>query len=202
MAVSDLSITLACFLKWEAPDGDVLICDGGFLEYASETYSSQHGVYGSIMAIESVSAGFGDIAEGGKLVFAPNPDAALADWWRTDLFDSRIRLWLGEVSGKTVSTATLLADWLVDNVERVQGQGGQNLLSLDLMARSEKLFLKKEGNVCSERHHTSVWPGELGFRNATDLQGFVAWGSANPPRSAGSSGGSSSNNAFGVVARL
>jgi hypothetical protein len=117
----------------------------------------------------------------------PDPDATVSDWWREDLFDTRLRLWIGEVNadGYTVSSATLLADWLVDNVERVQGAGGQDLLSLSLMSRSEKLFLLNEGNVCSDRHHQTVFTGERGFENCTDLMGFVAWGTANPQRTAG-----------------
>ena len=46
MAATDRIITLAAFLKWEAPGGDVLLCDGGLLTYDSEVYSSQDSVAG------------------------------------------------------------------------------------------------------------------------------------------------------------
>lgn len=200
MSATDRTITLASFLKWETPASNVLLCDGGTLIYDSETYSAKDSVFGSIASFDAIEAGFGDVAESGSLTLAPSPDAALADWWRDDLYDTRIRLWMGEVEadGFTVSSATLLADWLVDTVERTQSMGGQDLLTLELMSRSEKLFLKREGNVCSERFHTSVWARELGFRNCTDLVGYIAWGTANPPRgSTGGGGGGSGGGSFG-----
>lgn len=182
MAASDIAITLAWFLKWDAPGGAVRLSDGGQLDYADERYQSFDAVFGSVMTWPSISGGFNGMAERGRITFAPEKDAALAAWWRADLFDTRLRLWVGELDadGITVTTAKQLADWLVDNISRVQGEGGQDLLALDLTARAEKLFLVNEGNVCSERFHSSVWPGEIGFRNCTDVPAPVAWGTAMP----------------------
>lgn len=187
MSGTDAIITLAWFLKAEFPAGDVRLCDGGFLDYASERYDAQHAVFGSLAGTSEAEASFGDMAESAELMFAPNPDADPADWWRDDLFDCRVRFWQGELDADlvTVSNAELIGDFLVDNIIREQGPGGSDLLRLPLIGRPEKLFLKQEGNVCSERHHKSVWAGELGFNNCTDLQGFIAWGSAAPSRGEG-----------------
>lgn len=191
MSATDGAITLAAFLKMEAPDGDVLLCDGGTLVYDSETYSSYDAVFGTIQEAEDIEAAFGDAAEDATFVLAPNPDATVTDWWRSDLADSRVRVWLGEVDsdGVTVSTATQLADMLVDTIERRQSAGGEDVLVLGLIGRPEKLFLTSEGNVCSERFHKSVWSSEDGFNNCTDLRGFIAWGAASPPRGSSSGGG-------------
>lgn len=189
MALTDTSITLAALLKWEAPDGDVRLCDGGFLDYDSERYTAQDDVFGTVIGWEAIDHSFGDAAEELTLVFAPHPDATLTDWWRGDLENSRVRIWLGEVDsdGKTVSTATQLGDYLVDTITREQGPEGSDVLRVDLMGRAEKLFLLNEGNVCSDRFHQTVYPGELGFRNCTDAQQVFAWGVAGP--SGGTVGG-------------
>lgn len=190
MGATDPVIRLASIVKFEAPDGDVRLCDGGLLDFASERYESLDEVFGALREVSGPEAGSGDQAEDGTLVLVPNPEADLGDWWRTDLFDCRIRTWLGEVDadGVTVSSATQEADLLVDTAERVQGEAGEDLLVLELVGRGDKLFLTNEGNVCSDTFHQTVYAGELGFENCTDLRGFIAWGAASPPRSAGGAG--------------
>ena len=190
MSATDVAITLACFLKFEAPDGNVLLSDGGMLEYDSEEYTAYDDVFGAVYEPEAIEAAFGDLAEDSTLILAPNPDATLTDWYRTDLENCRVRVWMGEVDsdGYTVSTAEQLGDYTVDTIERRQSASGQDLLVLGLIARTEKLFLKREGNVCSERFHKTVFSGEDGFNNCTDLRGYVAWGTESP-RAAGAGGG-------------
>lgn len=192
MSGTDPVITIAGIIKFEAPDGDVLLCDGGFLDFASERYESSHVVFGTLREVAEIDAGFGDAAEDGTLALVPNPEATLTDWWRSDLFDCRIRTWMGDVDadGVTVSSATQLSDLLVDTAERVQGEGGEDLLILELVGRGDKLFLTNEGNVCSDTYHQTVFTGETGFVNCTDLRGFLAWGAAAPPRSGGLPGSS------------
>jgi hypothetical protein len=205
MSATDPIITLSTFVKLEFPDGDVRLCDGGMISYDGEVYHSQHDVFGSLAGLEAFETGFGDMAESGELVLAPIDEFAFASegsgeplglllaltgagggsyWLREDLLDCRVRAWQGVVDSDlyTVSAADQLGDYYVDNIVRDQGPGGQNLLRLPLIGRAEKLFLKREGNVCSERHHKTVWAGEDGFNNCTDLQGFVAWGAMAPAR--------------------
>lgn len=191
MALTDTAITLAVFLKWEAPDGDVRICEGGFLDYDSERYTAEDAVFGALVSARPAEAAFGDAAEGGTLVFCPAPDATLTDWWREDLESTRVQAWLGEVDsdGKTVSSAEQLGDWLVDTVTREQEDEGSDLLTVELMGRAERLFLVNEGNVCSDRFHQSIYSGELGFVNCHDGPQTFAWGAAAPPGPATSGAG-------------
>lgn len=187
MSATDPIVTLAWFLKLEAPDGDVRLCEGGMLDYASERYEAEHPVFGVLHDGDELTAGFGDMAEAGTLVLAPSPAADEADWWRADLAGCRVRIWMGELDadGVTVSSAKQLADWLVDTIARERGPGGVELLRLGTIGRPEKLFLKNEGNVCSQRFHQSVWAGEKGFNNCTELQAFFAWGAEAPVGGAG-----------------
>lgn len=185
MSATDPVVNLAWFVKAEFPAGDVRLTAGGFLDYASERYEARHSVFGVLADAGGFEAGFGDAAEGAELVLSPDPDATLTDWWRTDLFDCRVRFWQGFLDADlvTVSTADLLGDFLVDNIIRDQGANGRDLLRLPLIGRPEKFFLKQEGNVCSERHHKTVFATEDGFNNCTNLKGFVAWGAQSPARS-------------------
>ena len=192
-------ITLAAFLKLEFPGTTVRLCDGGMLSFAGEEYQAQHPVFGTVNSMGEAEAGFGDLAESGSLVLMPHPQATLSDWWRSDLFGSRMRLWVGEVGpdGYTVTSAKQVFVLLVDSYERRQGDKGSDLLAFEFIGRAEKLFLANEGNVCSSRFHQSVWAGERGFDNATDLQFFVAWGVAGPPRAVGGAGGGGSGGGGG-----
>ena len=187
MAATNPVVLLAALVKLEAPDGDVRLCDGGILDYASERYESWHAVFGSIHQTDELEAAFGDAAEYGQLVLAPNPEADGADWWRVDLEGCRLRGWIGELDADevTVSSATQVHDLFVDAGERIQGEGGEDLLVLELVGRGDKLFLANEGNVCSDTFHQTVFSGETGFANCTDVRGFVAWGAESPARSAG-----------------
>ena len=193
MAVADLSITLAAVLEWQAPDGDVLLADGGLVKFdpgsGVASFTGSHATFGTIASLEVFETGIGDLVEGGKIAFAPPADVATSGWWRTDLENTRIKLWLGEIDPETAVMADgeILADWLVDTASRQQANG-QDLLTIQFMARDQKLFEVRQGNVLSDAHHTRIWPGERGLENATDAQQFFAWGAESPP-TGGSFGG-------------
>lgn len=197
MAASDTAITLAMVVEWEAPDGDVRLSDGGVVKFdpgdGEVTYSGEDSVFGTVASVEVFESGVGDMVEGGNIVFAPNGSATLSDWWRADLENTRLRIWLGEIDSDGISLTgeDLLADWLVDTTKRVQGDSGAEALDLDCMSRMQKLFETSQGNVCSDRFHTSIWSGERGFENCHDGPQYFAWGTDNP------SGGSNSNGTGG-----
>lgn len=190
MGATDPTITLVTLLKWEAPGGDVRLCDGGFVDHAGERYEASHPVFGKVLDWPSITATMDDLSEDASITLSPAPGATLADWWRTDLIGTRVQVWVGELDTDllTVIDATRLGDLLVDTVGREQPEGG-NLLALDLISRTERLFLTDEGNVCSDRFHQSVWPGETGFLNCTDVAGKFAWGAAESTAEETSKGG-------------
>lgn len=193
MAVSDTAITLVRLVKMEAPNGDVLLSDGGFCDFDGERYESEHNIYGTLTNISALESGFGDQSESNNLVFAPNSDVNQFQWYRDDLEDSRVRVWMGELNEATneVQDARQLGDYLVDTVG-LELSRGATALQLSLIARSEKLFLINEGNVCSTRFHQKQYPGELGFDNCTGVPGYLAWGVAAPQQGSSSGGGGSS----------
>ncbi|MFC3097382.1 hypothetical protein [Alteraurantiacibacter palmitatis] len=191
MAATDIAITLATFIRFEAPGGDVLLADGGVVKFGGDTFDSWHAVFGAIQKIDVIRSTIGDMAERGKLVLAPNPEASVSSWYNFGIRNARVRVWMGELEadGVTCTDAKRLADWQVDEITRVQMMG-QDLLQIDMIGRGEKLFLTNEGNVCSDRFHQSLFPGERGFENCTDEQGYFAWGAESPQRANPVRGGS------------
>jgi hypothetical protein len=191
MAATDIAITIAGFLKWEAPDGDVRLTDGGLVTFSAESYGSEDAIFGTVVSANLPASSFDGSAETGELVLVPNGDAAESLWWRSGLEDTRIRFYNGEVEadGHTVIDPEIEADMLIDTVELRQN-GKENHLVLSLMSRANRLFYVNEGNVCSDRFHQTIWPGELGFRNCTDAQQYFAWGTSSPPSGGVGGGGS------------
>lgn len=202
MSVSDLAITLAAVLEWQAPDGTVRLADGGLVKFNPGTgladFEGDHPVFGTLAGFDSFDSAIGDAVEGGTFTFAPAPDAEVTDWWRTDLENTRLRFWLGEIDpadGVTLTDAELVADWLVDTPGREQA-GASDLLTIDCITNLERLFNIRQGNVCSDVFHQSVWSGERGFENCTDNPGTFAWGVESPPASSGGGGGGGGGGVF------
>lgn len=197
MSTLDPVVTLVGLIKFEPPSGAVRLCDGGFCDFASERYENAHPIFGTLAEPDEFVAAFGDMAESATLALIPAPGAT--GWFNPNLRNSRVRFWLGELDtdGKTVTSAELLADMLVDTIDRVIGADGSVTLELGLIGRAEKLFLINEGNVCSERFHKSVWAGEDGFNNCTDVVQPVAWGVASAP--SGTGGGGRGGGTFGDI---
>ncbi len=194
MAATDIAITLAAVIEWQAPGGDVLLADGGLVKFdpgsGELSFAAEDSRFGTIAALDAFETGVGDVAEAGAVSFAPPAGVATSQWWRTDLENTRFRLWLGEIDpadGVTLTEAEVIADWLVDTPRRDQA-GGQDILAVDFMTRQTKLFEMRQGNVCSDAFHRSIWPGERAFENCSEAQQFFAWGADAPPAGRNPSG--------------
>ena len=195
MSASEAVIHEVLLLQIEAPDGNVNLCGGGFIDFDAgnglERFDAEHPVYGVIVELDAFERAIKGQAESSSLALAPNPEAPLSAWYREDLAFARVRSWIGriEADGKTVLAADLLGDALVDYPARSIAEDGAQTLELALISRDQLLFFVNEGNVCSERFLKSVWPCEDGFNNCTDVQIPVPWGVAAPPQSGGAQSG-------------
>ncbi len=190
MSFAARSYTRAVFAKLEMPGGDVLLSGGGVLKYDGDLYVAKHPVWGSIAEIPAIASAIDDLVPGGVIMMAPNPDTPLSVLLDDAVEGSRVRGWQGEVDPETgeVASASLLADLIVDHPYRVRVQG-QRLIALETMSRAERMFSMNRGNVCSPRFHKSIWPGEKGFDNCSDVEVSVPWGTqAAPSGTAGSAG--------------
>lgn len=185
---------LAGFIKWETGSGDVRLCDGGTLAFDSETYTSRHSVFGAISGFDPIGEGVGDEAPAGTLTFSPAPDAEPATINSPLLQGTRIRMWISEVdrdTGEIVGTPDLQLDNIVDVIRLRIGKNVYEV-AVDIVSRTERLFLLNEGNVLSGERHRQIYPSELGMNNTIGVPQVVAWGVVGAPRGTASySGGGS-----------
>lgn len=175
---------LAGFLKWEAGDETVRLCDGGTLTFDSESYTSRHSIFGAIAGFMPINEGVGDEAPAGTLTFSPAPDADPYVINSPLLQGTRLRMWIAEIdrgSGLIIGTPDQMLDSIVD-VTRLKLGRGSVALDADIVSRAERLFLVNEGNVLSGEYHRRIYAGETGLDNAIGVPTTVAWGVAGAPR--------------------
>lgn len=191
MALSDDAIVLAGLIEIDLPGGMVRLCDGGAVMWGANLFDGEHATLGSVAAMDQVEEGIGDDLPQWKITFAPADDADAVTITSATYQGRSIRFWLAEVAPETglvVGTPELLLDGLIDQpVLRMSLES--RLVEWSVMPRVERLLMMNEGNTLSGGFHKSIWPGELGFDNATGQQLSVAWGVKAPPR--GTVGGGS-----------
>lgn len=184
-------IRLAGLLKWERPEGNVCLVDGGTLPWDGDTYRSFDPLIGSIAGFESLTEGVGDEAPAGTFIFAPPGDAVPADLSYGELQGTRIQSWIAEIddeTGEVIGTPELQLDAIVDVTKIVRGKGVYRL-KVDFVSRAQRLMILDTNNVLSGGAHQRVYPGEAGLDNATGVPVVVAWGVAGAPRGTTFSGG-------------
>lgn len=175
---------LAGFIKWETGSGDVRLCDGGTLLFNSENYTSRDDTFGAISGFDPIGEGVGDEAPAGTLTFSPSPDAAPSVINAATLQGTRIRMWIADIdrdTGEIVGTPDMQLDNIVD-VTRLRLGRNTFELAVDIVSRTERLFLLNEGNVLSGEFHRRIYPGETGLDNAIGVPTVIAWGVTGAPR--------------------
>lgn len=177
-------ILLAGLMKAELPGHTILLCDGGFVPWNGETYLSIDETFGTIDSFVVPEEGVGDIVPAGTLTMLPNGSAAAVALSHPSFQNSRIRFWiaeLNEATGQVIGDPDLQADWQLDRTT-LRSKRSDRRLDVDMVARAQRLLAKVEGVVLSSSSHSSIFPGERGFDNATGLGINFAWGVASPPR--------------------
>lgn len=180
-------VALVGLCKIELPSGNVLLCDGGFIEFDGDTYRSADALLGTIASIDGLGEGAGNEIPALELVLLPpeasEPGDLVQPGWQT----SRCRLWIGEYdpqAGTLVGTPDLMFDGQLDQAQLAVGASRE--LAVTVVSLAERLFERNTGNSLNASWHKSIWPGELGHDNATGLNVQVAWGAANPQGAGGS----------------
>lgn len=181
-------IGLTSLLKIELPTRDVLLCDGGFKVFGSETYQAKDPLFGTIAGCQELEEGIGEQVPALELTFLPPASAAVADLSQPGYQKSRVRMWLAEYevdAGTLSDTPDLLFDGMIDQTSILLSRDRREL-SVSVVSTAERLFAKNKGNALSPTFHKSVWPGETGHDNASGLQVPVAWGVEKPQAGGGS----------------
>ena len=175
-------IGLIGLCKIELPDGDVNLCDGGFIVFDGDTYQSHDAVFGTIGSIEAMAEGVGDEVPALEMTLLPPGTSEPGDLSQPGLQTSRVRFWIGEYdvdAGTLDGTPDLMFDGQLDRTMLTVGRSRE--LAISVVSLAERLFEMNTGNSLNPAWHKSVWPGELGHDNATGLSVPVAWGTASPP---------------------
>lgn len=181
-------VGLVGLVKLELPDGDVLLCDGGFIVWDGDTYKSADAVFGTVESIEALGEGIGNEVPALGMTLLPPGASEPGDLVQPGFQTCRARFWIAEFELETHEvdgTPDLLFDGQIDQTFLRAGLSRQ--LDVSVVSLSERLFERNTGNSLNPSWHKSVWPGELGHDNATGLSIPIAWG-AEKPASAGGGG--------------
>lgn len=183
-------VMMAGLVEIALPTRTLRLCDGGFIYFDGQKFTSADEDFGSIESIDIPEEKAGDEAPSGQLNFLPVSTAAVADLSQPAFQGSPIKFWLAsvdEATGEIVGDPELLGDCELDTTVLKLARG-RRVLEIGFISVAERMFNINEGNVLSTRFHQSVFTGELGFDNATGIGTAVAWGVAGPPRGSATSG--------------
>lgn len=167
--------------RMELPDGNVLLCDGGFVRWGGDTYLSHHPVWGAISSMQPLTEGIGNEVPALEMVMTP-ASTDITDFSAPGLQTSRVRFWVGTfdpASGALIGIPGLMFDGQIDQCNFTVGRDTREV-AISVVSNAERLFERNIGNSLNPTFHKSVWPGETGHDNATGLSVPVAWGTDRP----------------------
>lgn len=172
-----------CKIELPGSYGNVLLCDGGFIEFNGETYKSKDDVFGTIGSVQAMQEGVGNEVPALEMTLLPPGTTEPGEMAQPGFQTSRVRFWIGEYdldTGELDGEPDVIFDGQLDRTMLTVGQSRE--LSVSIVSLAERLFELNIGNSLSSAWHKSVWPGELGHDNATGLSIPIAWGVESPPR--------------------
>jgi hypothetical protein len=184
VALTDPSIWLAGLCEIVLPGRTIRWCDGAFVVWGGNTYTSEDSVFGTIDTIDQITEAISDEAPAGKLTVFPPDLVGSNALFQPTAQGSPMTFWLAEINpatGQVVGTPEKQFSGFLDNIKLNVGRA-KRTVEIEFMSQAERLFWIKEGNVLSSRFHKVVWPGELGLDFATGMQLAVPWGVAGPGR--------------------
>jgi len=182
---------LVGLLKIELPDRDVRLCDGGFITFNSELYTSIDSVLGSIASIDSMDEGGDGAIPALDFSFSPPGPVAISALTAGALQRSDVYLWLAEYDVATnlvVGTPDLLFIGQLDQPS-IRASATEYNISISCVSKAEWFFERDIGNGLSATFHKEIYPGETGHDNAAGLVVRQAWGTESPPAAGGYRGG-------------
>lgn len=171
----------------------IRLCDGGFIHWDAETFTSLDPVFGSIGGVDALEEGVAESVPAFSMTLLPTGEDGPAALSQPGFQRSRVRFWLAEFApddGMLVGEPDLQFDGQIDVTTLTAGRGELSL-QMAVVSQLERLFTRNRGNSLNPRWHKSVWPGETAHDNATGLSVPVAWGVESQGGSNGSARGGS-----------
>lgn len=184
-------------LEIALPAATVRLCDGGFVDWGGDLFTSADPLFGALASVDAVEEGIAESVPDFALGFLPPGDADPADLSQPGFQRSAVRFWLGEYApddGLLVGEPDLQFFGQIDQTVLTAGRG-EFTLEVMVVGLLERLFTRNRGNSLNPRWHKSVWAGETGHDNATGLAVPVAWGVESQGGANGSAKGSNAGGA-------
>ena len=180
------TLSLTALIKIELPSDTILLCDGGFLTYSGDTYTSLDSVWGAIESVTPLVEGVGATLPAVDLTFLPPSATGPGDVTDPTFQNSRVRCWLAQyvpATGLVTGTPTLMFDGMIDQVSWTASKIRRRF-TVHAVTRAEKLFSRNIGNSLSPVFQKIIWSGDTGMDNATGITMQVAWGVEAPNNNA------------------
>ena len=174
---------VAGVLKIVLPDATIRLVDGSIaLTVSGETYTGEDPVFGSLAAVDDISDGIGDQAPAISFTLHPASDAAAADLSSPAMQGSLVRLQLVAIDRATGAVIPDPLDLFVGELDQpiLSVDKGVRELEYECVSGMERLFEIREGIRLADSWHQSIWPGETGLENVTELTKTVYWGVHSP----------------------
>ena len=172
------------FCQIDLTDGRTcaLLTGSGEVLWNGVTFKGRDETFGSILALQPPSDGFGDEAPGMSFVLTPADDAAAAQLASPAMQKSRVRWWIAclDDNGGVIASPWEWFDGFLD-VPNLSVDRASRELDLSVVSEMEKLFLSEEGRRLSDTSHQEIWPGETGFAYVTGLSRTIIWGPGERP---------------------
>lgn len=172
------SIMLTGLLKIELAAHTVLLCDGGAVSWAGDTYTGYDDFFGVLKEVEAISEGIADEAPAFTISFLPPPDVASADLISRVHQNARLRGWVAELDAETglvTGTPDQFCDMLID-VARLRFPQSGRVLEIDCVGGGQRLMNLHEANVLNGGMHRRIYADETGMDDTTGVQSTFAWG--------------------------
>lgn len=165
-------------VKIQFPGHDLLLSDGGFIDWGAETFDKKDSVYGVIGGAQAISEGVGEEVPVFELTLLPPEDTLASVLAAPGSQASRAQFWLAEYdydTGLLIGTPDEQFDGQVDQITLAFGPDVRTM-AVSIVSNTARLLERNIGNSLNSAFHKSVWSGETGHDNADGLGRQVAWG--------------------------
>lgn len=180
-ALGSVSVTGILLVTVELPDHTIRWTDGGFVAWGENIYEEVDDTFGVLSSLEEVNDGVEDSATTWAFDMMANP-SVFPDLIAPDVQGSVVTVHFGAVER---STGLLIGEPdLLQRVELDQPtgtfMGESDPLTWGCCTEEARMLEESDEQRLTDAFHQSVWPGELGYANVTNVKRKMYWRADDP----------------------
>lgn len=180
-ALGGSSVTGVLLVTVELPDHTIRWTDGGFVVWGANTYEEVDETYGVLSSLEEVEDGVDDSATTWAFDMMTDP-AVVPSLIVPGVQGSVVTVHTGAVQR---STGLLIGEPdLIQRVELDQPTGSflsrSDPLTWGCCTEEARMLEESDEQRLTDAFHQSVWPGELGYVNVTNIKRKLYWRADEP----------------------